>query len=262
MLVIFNGLHFEVHSQLEKVFERKLLQSKEKAIKHIHCDWEEYIANDKHGLHAISDCEVHDHASRAVKRKLSSDEIKMVCNNCEKTRQEYFKQTKKEIIKMSELIRGEEYGLEILKKAKWKTRKEIFKNQGIEYSVLMDRRIISSLCTRIRASTLIEVAEEIKDPEELEGTLDSALRLYLAGRIAGREMIKRYGKQLTLLCFNGRFNPQNGLKDEFNSQQVTILMHERGYLKGSFVISKGHDPGNPFASYEYWLKRKSILEKI
>ena len=39
-------------------------------------------------------------------------------------------------------------------------------------------------------------------------------------------------------------------------------MHERGYLKGSFVISKGHDPGNPFASYEYWLKRKSILEKI
>lgn len=262
MLVIYNGLHFEVHSQLEKFLAININRELGVSTKYIYCDWEEWIISGNMQGNAISDCEVHDHASRALSRKLNEEETRKICDNCLKIRRNYFPQNQKETLTTSQLVHKEKHSLNIIRNAKWRERRAIFKALDIEKDKLLDRRITSSLCTRLRASTLVEIAEEISDAEELEKSLDAALKLYLTGRLTGRSLIREYGSDLILLCFNGRFNPQNGIKDELISRNISILMHERGYLRGSFVISKGHDPGNPFASYKHWLKDKSIFKEI
>jgi len=61
------------------------------------------------------------------------------------------------------------------------------------------------------------------------------------------------------LFFNGRFNFFSGVKKYLTQAKIPCLIHERGYMKGSFMLSIDEDPGNPFYTFSKWLKTDKVL---
>lgn len=260
MLVIFSALHFPVHSQLEKFLGRRLSEELQIDFRYLICD----------SLHKlsfgtdISDCEVHDHLKRTYQHSPNISELESACKRCASSKIKYFDDISADKFLFSSSLLNNYHKFALLgnNKPTWKARRDILKELNIELDNLMENRILSSLFTRLRVSTKSELARIIINPKTLENSLDSAFAFYLQGRLIGKELISRFGSNLTLLMFNGRFNPGCGIKDELAQNNTNYILHERGYTKESFTISINHDPGNPFASYRLWLKKKGILKTV
>ena len=94
----------------------------------------------------------------------------------------------------------------------FKTQFIAFSSKNEKQSELLDRSILSSLFTRIRAST-IEEAERQLGIEKANKAFTNALKFYLYGFLLGEAISNQITDLRTVVMFNGRFNPFSGIKD-------------------------------------------------
>ena len=254
--LIFTGLHFPVHSQFEIAYLRELALKKI-TFSIILCDLS------ASSTEAYQDCEIFDHVKNATSATLSANKV---CNMCKKSRIDFFDEFKEFIVLPEEVLT-----LSCLKninesidRVDWASRHNLslFSSKNEKQSELLDRSILSSLFTRIRAST-IEEAQRQLGIEKANKAFTNALKFYLYGFLLGEAISNQITDLRTVVMFNGRFNPFSGIKDSIeHNKRISCVIHERGYQEGTFTVSINEDPGNPFPSISKWFNNPDKFPAI
>tara|TARA_Y100001968_G_C19432414_1_gene757793 strand:- start:175 stop:1734 length:1560 start_codon:yes stop_codon:yes gene_type:complete len=246
--VLFSRLSFPVHQQLELAFIDHLKASGH-TVRAIICD----ISNVSSS--ALDDCEVIDHYTRE-KNIFSLAAKRMACRESNTQNLNILEKSGIDTVFVTEILNEKEI-LDLSKRLylKWNERYTFFSEIGNlrkDEVLLMERRILSSLFTRTRTSEIKELTE-IFSIEQINEKLDSALAHFMYGYYVAKIVYKKIAFDSAIL-FNGRFNPFSGIKTYLYNHNLKCIIHERGYKSGSFQVSIGVDPGNPFYSFDSWAK--------
>ncbi|MDA7623064.1 hypothetical protein N8645_00880 [bacterium] len=253
---IFSALSFEVHSQVD-LYLSKLLN--------YHCNSTSLVVICEYGRSIDGnyiDCErVWNNSDSPI--PVSQDLTKSACGSCSKAMEAYWKSYGFTTIKGDELLKASSLDfVPIVSEATWSSRhisiRSACGNIQSSFQVDYSNKILSSVFTRTRTSSVKELYRLSRSKGwDLTQMLDGAVKLFVYGLIVARATYVIYPHISIASCFSGRFNPSAGILAYHNLSGRQIVMHERGYLKGSFLFSLMEEPANPFLNYKQWLSSRS-----